>query len=68
MADNRGEMKNLNVKCPYCDGKLSVIMERNPNPLEREYYPDGFECETYSCGATWDLSGVATNPPSHFKD
>lgn len=58
MSQNDYSLKPLKFKCSYCGGKLSVIMERNDNPLEREYYPDGIECD--ECDAAWDLAGQPT--------
>jgi hypothetical protein len=67
MPQNEYSPKSLDLTCPHCGGKLDVIMERNANPLEREYYPDGLECETNSCGATWDLLGNQTQDPNWVK-
>jgi C4-type Zn-finger protein len=63
MAEDEYEPKDLAVTCPHCGDALSVIMEHNPNPMEREYFPNGFECESPSCSATWDLKGKQTQDP-----
>jgi hypothetical protein len=67
MLQNDYSPKGLDLTCPHCGGNLSVIMERNDNPMEREYYPDGLECETNSCGAIWDLQGNQTQDPNWVK-
>lgn len=65
MSQNDYSPKPLDLTCPHCGDALSVIMERNPNPMEREYYPDGLECDT--CEATWDLKGNQTQDPNWVR-
>lgn len=65
MSQDDYSRKALDLRCPHCGGTLSVIMERNPNPMEREYYPDGFECDV--CDATWDLRGSQTQDPNWIR-
>lgn len=52
-------MKHL--KCPYCNGHLSVVTEMDPNPYNREYFTSGFECD--DCEATWDKDGAPSSAP-----
>lgn len=65
MSETDYSRKALDLTCPHCRGALSVIMEHNPNPMEREYYPDGLECG--NCDSTWDLKGNQTQDPNWVR-
>lgn len=54
-------MSKKSLKCPHCEGHLSVVMEQDPNPYNREYFPNGFECD--DCSASWDADGEQVTEP-----
>jgi len=47
----------MNIRCPYCSGQISATLEYTGSGYSDHRDQTGFECDNYSCGATWDRNG-----------
>lgn len=64
MSASTVEHPKLNLRCPYCEGHLSVTMEEAGNGYMSYQVPAGFECSVIACGAEWSIEGELTHQPS----
>lgn len=71
MADSDSGLKNLKLECPYCGGRIQVLLGENEARFDINdslEIPVGYECAKVDCWAGWGLTGTATSKPMSFKD